>query len=191
MRKAYRGQYLTISRRLDDLYIEAQRRGDLSRTKLWNYRAYRGIEADLRQFCEANVNQQRDAMYRCLDRVFEDVIGASPDRFNHEKYILPYSPRAIIDTAWSGDHFSNRIWRNTEQLADQIRVEAQQVVMGLRSPEIVKRDLMTVYDVGYKQASRLVDTEVSYVLNKANLENYRRLEMTKVTIVNLDVNTCE
>ena len=45
--------------------------------------------------------------------------------------------------------------------------------------------------MSYRQAERLIDTEISYVLNKANLEQYRRLSVGKVTIVNLDVNTCE
>lgn len=90
-----------------------------------------------------------------------------------------------------GENPAARIWKNTNRLADQIRTEAQLVVQGLKSPGQIKRELMHDYDVSFHQAERLIDTEISYVLNKANLEQYRRYGVGKVTIVNLDVNTCE
>lgn len=191
VRQAMRAQYLQVSRRLDQLYAEAQSRGTLSRTKLWNYRAYRDLEADLAQYCEAGSLIQREALTKRLDRVFEDVIGRSVDKFDPGRIVLPYNPRAFIDTAWSGENFSARIWKNTNRLADQIRTEAQLVVQGLKSPSQIKRELMRDYDVSFHQAERLIDTEISYVLNKANLEQYRRYEVGRVTIVNLDVNTCD
>lgn len=191
VRKAYRAQYLQAARRLDELYAEAMTRGTLSRTKLWNYRTYRAMERDLAEFCEAGSVIQREAIEKCLNRVFEEVIGASPEAFRQEKYIVRYDPRAVIDTAWSGESFSTRIWRNTGELAQRIRGECQQIVMGLQSPGTVKKRLMADFDVSFRQASRLVDTEVSYVLNRANIEQYRAEGFNKVTIVNLDVNTCD
>ena len=87
-----------------------------------------------------------------------------------------------------GENPAARIWKNTNRLADQIRTEAQLVVQGLKSPGQIKRELMHDYDVSFHQAERLIDTEISYVLNKANLEQYRRYGVGKVTIINLDVN---
>lgn len=191
VKRALRSQYLQVARRLDSLYAEAQSRGTLSRTKLWNYRAYRDLEAELRQYCEAGAVIQIDAITKACDKVFRDVIGVDVGSVDRGKFILPYSPRAVIDTAWSGESFSTRVWGNTEELARRIRGEAQQMVMGLKSPATVKQQLMKDYDVSFRQASRLVDTELSYVLNKANLEEYRRRGRKKLTITNLDVNTCD
>lgn len=191
VQRAMRSQYLQVARRLDALYAEAQSRGTLSRTKLWNYRAYRDLEAELSHYCEAGSVIQRESLTRALDGVFEDVIGAPVSRFDPKEVVLPYSPRAFIDTAWSGESYSARIWKNTNRLADQIRTDAQLVVQGLKSPGEIKRQLMADFDVSFHQAERLIDTEISYVLNKANLEQYRRFGVGKITIVNLDVNTCE
>ena len=63
--------------------------------------------------------------------------------------------------------------------------------MGDKSLGDVKRQLMRDFDVAWNQADRLVDTEVSYVMNRANLEQYKGYGFRKVEIVNLDVNTCE
>ena len=191
VRRAYRSQYLQAARRLDSLYAEAMRGGELRRTDLWNYLQYRKLEEDLARFCEAGSVIQRDALTKALNGVFKEVIGADPDRFDRGRFILPYSPRAVIDTAWSGESFSSRIWGNTRELAERIRGEAQQMLMGMKDPATVKQELMRDYDVSFKQASRLVDTELSYVLNKANLENYRRRGRRLLMITCLDINTCE
>ena len=191
VRRAYRSQYLQVARGLDQLYAEAQRTGTLSRTKLWNYRRWREMEPQLRRFCEAQNVIQRDAITRALDRVFEDVIGADVERFGQDRFLLRYDPRAVIDTAWSGENYSSRIWGHTSELAERIRTEAQQIVMGEKSPGTVKRQLMRDFDVAYHQAERLVDTEISYVMNRANLEQYKGHGVQKVEIVCLDVNTCE
>lgn len=191
VRRAYRSQYLQVARKLDLLYAEANRTGTLSRTKLWNYKRWRELEADLVKYCEAGHVIQRDAITKALDSVFEDVIGTGVEVFQREKYILPYTPRAVIDTAWSGEHYSERIWKNQQALAARLREDAQQILMGDKSPAEVKRMLQKDYDVSWGNASRLVDTELSYVVNRANAENYRRMGVQKVTIVNLDVNTCE
>lgn len=182
---------MQVSRRLDSLYEEAQRRGTLSRTKLWNYAAYRDLEQELRQYSEIGAVTQIDAITKACDRVFQDVIGVDVEALQRKKYILPYSPRAVIDTAWSGESFSVRVWKNTEELARRIRDEAQQMVLGLKSSGTVKRQLMRDFDVSWKQASRLVDTELSYVLNKAELEDMRRDGFQKVEIICLKSNTCE
>ena len=191
VRKVYRDQYFQVARRLESLYAEANKYGTLSRTKLWNYKRWRELEAELVQYCEYGRLIQRDAITRVLDRVFEDVIGNTVQTFQREKYVLPYSPRAVIDTAWSGEHYSQRIWRNQNELAERIRADAQQIMMGDKSVADVKKMLQHDFDVSYKNASRLVDTELSYVLNRANAVGYERMGVKKITIVNLDVNTCE
>jgi SPP1 gp7 family putative phage head morphogenesis protein len=191
VKRAYRSQYLQTAKNLERLYAEAQSRGTLSRTKLWNYRRWRDMEPKLRQFCEAQGVIQTEKITKALDRVFEDVIGAGVEAFRQDKFLLPYDPRAVIDTAWSGEHYSARVWKNTGELAKRIEAEAQQIVMGDKSLGDVKRQLMRDFDVAWNQADRLVDTEVSYVMNRANLEQYKGYGFRKVEIVNLDVNTCE
>lgn len=192
VKQAYRSQYLQVAKNLDRLYAEAQSRGELSRTKLWNYRRWREMEPQLRKFCEAQNVIQAEKITKALDKVFEEVIGADVESFQRDKFIVSYDPRAVIDTAWSGEHYSERIWRHTGELAERIRAEAQQIVMGDKSPGAVKRQLMADFDVSWNQAERLVDTEISYVLNRANLTKYQRdYGFRKVEIVNLDVNTCD
>ena len=191
MKREYRLHYAQVAKRLDSLYVEAQSRGELSRTKLWNYLSYRDVEKKLSDMVEGGSMIQRDKITKTLNRVFEQTIGASADAFRREKYVLPYDPRSVVDTAWSGDHFSNRLWKNNSRLAEEVRAGCRGIVMGLESPSTIKQRLMRDFDATWSQAERLVDTETSYVFNKANLMNYERRGRQKLTIVCLDVNTCE
>lgn len=192
VRQVLRGQYYQTVRQMESLYAEAQSRGELSRTKLWNYRKWLDQEKRLREFADDFSVFQEKKIRGVMDRVFEDTIGASVDAFRQDKFLLPYDPRAVIDTAWSGEMFSDRIWRNTNALAERIRAEAQQVVLGEKSMGQIKRELMHDFDVAKSDADRLIDTEVSYVMNKANLLQYEKgYGFVKVTITCLDVNTCE
>ena len=191
VKRSLRGQYLQTVRHLEGLYAEAQSRGELGRTKLWNYRRWISMEKQLREFADDFRLYQEEEIRKVLDRVFRETIGADVDSFQQDKFMLSYDPRAVIDTAWSGEHFSQRVWKNTNQLALRIRAEAEQVVLGEKSMGRIKRQLMNDFNVTWSDAERLVDTEISYVLNKANLEEYRRRGRKKLTITNLDVNTCD
>ena len=179
IKQALRREYLRTAKNLESLYAEVQSRGELSRTKLWNYRGWRDTAAELEQFCETGSVIERDAITKCLDKVFEDVIGAPVEEFDRSKFVVRFNPRAIIDTNWSGDNYSSRIWKHNQALAERIRIMAEQVVTG------------TVFNATYAQAKRLVDTEISYVLNRACAERYRAYGVQKVEILNLDVNTCK
>ena len=191
VRAAYRAEYVQVAHRLDSLYAEAMATGELSRTQLWNYLSYVDLEQELSRFCEMGSLIEREKLTTALDKFFLDTIGAPAEQFQRRQFILRYDPRAVIDTAWSGENYSTRIWKHNTRLAQQIRDQAQQMMMGLRSPGEVKRQLMRDFDVTYSQAERLVDTEFSYVLNKANEINYERMDVKKICITTLDVNTCD
>ena len=52
VRQVLRGQYYQTVRQMESLYAEAQSRGELSRTKLWNYRKWLDQEKRLREFAD-------------------------------------------------------------------------------------------------------------------------------------------
>lgn len=191
IKQALRREYLRTAKNLESLYAEVQSRGELSRTKLWNYRGWRDTAAELEQFCETGSVIERDAITKCLDKVFEDVIGAPVEEFDRSKFVVRFNPRAIIDTNWSGDNYSSRIWKHNQALAERIRIMAEQVVTGTVASGDLYRQLQREFNVTYAQAKRLVDTEISYVLNRACIERYRAYGVQKVEILNLDVNTCK
>ena len=85
----------------------------------------------------------------------------------------------ILSYEWSGNNYSTRIWKNTNQLKDVIKEEIlQMIIRGEDSRKIAKR-VSERMDTSYKNAVRLVQTEHSYICTKANEETYKDLGIEK------------
>ncbi len=185
LKKLYRQQYLQVSRELDSLYAEYQRRGELSRTKLWNYAAARRIEESMRDFSGTGVVIEAEKLYKCLDRVFEDTIGVPRDALESVAGMVPrfvpIDKARVIGTAWSGASYSERVWRNREALRERVKIDIEKILTQGKGLQDVRKQLMREFDVSFRQADRLLRTELAYVQNQATLDRYRNIGVKKVT----------
>lgn len=78
----------------------------------------------------------------------------------------------ILAFNWSGTHFSQRIWRNTEILAQSIKDELLVSLLSGRSEAKTARIIKERFNVNSYCAKRLVRTESSYAANAAVFESY-------------------
>ena len=103
IRKLYETQYKKIVVKLEGLMSEVDRGKELSRTKLWNYSRWREMEKSLSSFVTGGSLIEREAVYGCLDKVFENTIGAKVEDLITENFVPNLDPRTVIDSAWSGE----------------------------------------------------------------------------------------
>lgn len=96
----------------------------------------------------------------------------------------------ILRNPWSGEHFSERIWKNTDKLAEQV---IEVVTGGFESGISYKKmanQLAARMEVGKFAASRLIRTEATYMANAAEIESYKEAEIEKYMFVaTLDMRT--
>lgn len=83
----------------------------------------------------------------------------------------------ILKTNWSGEHFSKRVWGNTQALADGLKNDMLVGIMAGKSEDKMAEDIMNRCSVGAFEARRLVRTETTYISNKAELEGYKELDI--------------
>lgn len=83
----------------------------------------------------------------------------------------------ILKTNWSGEHFSKRVWGNTQALADGLKNDMLVGIMAGKSEDKMTEDIMNRCSVGAFEARRLVRTETTYISNKAELEGYKELDI--------------
>lgn len=81
--------------------------------------------------------------------------------------------REIIEYPYAGAMFSDRIWRNKDQLLNYINDDLVKGIIKGSSIQNMSKDLMNRCNTLYYQAERLVRTETNYVLNTAHLNGYR------------------
>lgn len=98
----------------------------------------------------------------------------------------------ILKTKFAGANYSERIWKNTDKLADSLQeVIGKAVALG-QSPEVTARMIRERFGVSQYAAMRLVRTETSYFENLATVESYKEMGIEKFQfIATLDMRTSD
>ncbi|MCM1564914.1 MAG: minor capsid protein [Dehalobacter sp.] len=98
----------------------------------------------------------------------------------------------ILKNPWSGEHFSSRVWKNTDVLAEKI---TEVVTAGFQSGAGIRKmtlELENMSNLGKMAAARLVRTETTYMANAAEMESYKEAEIEEyIYIATLDNRTSE
>lgn len=144
-------------------------------------------DAELELSTRAYVNTIREAYYRTLFDIQKGVgyafdFAAMPRR----------TIEAILRRPWSGEHFSRRIWGNTDELARTLTEVITGGIMSGASIRDMRRQLEERFDVAKHAANRLLRTETTYFANAAEMEAYEEAEIDRYRFVaTLDLRTSQ
>lgn len=98
----------------------------------------------------------------------------------------------LLKRKWEGSSFSDRIWSNTQHLAETVKDELMLNFLTGRTEDEASKAIMERYQVGYNQARRLVRTESAYVANEMDADAYEEAGIMHYMIVaTLDLKTSE
>ncbi|MDR3051456.1 MAG: minor capsid protein [Oscillospiraceae bacterium] len=81
--------------------------------------------------------------------------------------------REIMKNPWSGENYSERVWKNKQALEDALVEDVTAGFLSGKSYEQTARDIADRMGVGYSNAERLVRTESNYMANAAEIEGYK------------------
>lgn len=103
--------------------------------------------------------------------------------------VLPESRiKQVLNTKWRGEHFSSRIWGNTQNLVTELRQNMlESFLTGEGEREAVAR-IQERFGVTESKARRLIRTESTYVCGQAELEGYRNSAVERYEYASLDDN---
>lgn len=98
----------------------------------------------------------------------------------------------VLSTRWSGKNFSQRIWENTNDLAEAVKEE---VLLNLLTGRPLKKAQDSINDrfrTGASNARRLMRTESCYVCNQLHLKGYEACGVEKyIYLAILDLKTSQ
>lgn len=80
--------------------------------------------------------------------------------------------RMALDTGWSGQSYSKRIWNTTDRLAQMLEKEITASYLSGKTNRVIAQEIADRFSAAYRDAERLVRTETSYVANRAAVEEY-------------------
>lgn len=96
----------------------------------------------------------------------------------------------ILKNPWSGKHFSKRIWKNTDILAEKLTEIITGGFMSGKSYYKMAKELEEYAEYGKYAAMRVVRTETTYMVNMAEIESYKECGIGKyIYVATLDLRT--
>lgn len=132
------------------------------------------------------------SMTNTLTSTYSDTYKTLVDDLKFKSHVDMDRVKKVLGYDWSGSNYSDRIWSNTEALAKTIKNE---VLMGINQGinyKTMSTRIADKFNTAYKNAERLVRTEVNYIHNQATADSYKDAGIEKYQFVaTLDHRTSE
>lgn len=93
--------------------------------------------------------------------------------------IDPKHIQKVLDMNWSGKHYSERIWENTERVAEAVEEQMLEGILTGKSELDMAKDIHTEFQKGEMNSRRLVRTESAHVNGQIDLESYKDAEIER------------
>lgn len=98
----------------------------------------------------------------------------------------------LLKSRWSGENYSDRIWDNTQELAQTLKKELLVNLMTGRTDREAAEIISKKFAQSASKARRLVRTESNYVCNQIHLDSYQECEIEHyIFVATLDLRTSE
>lgn len=178
-RQALEKAYKQIENYLNALYVQINYGGadKITRTQLWQYSKYLELEQQIRKELNNVAIQQIEDIKEVTQRVFEETLETDLEELlgtsKHYSINSESLMKQNLNSAWSGLDYSKRVWINTNELAERLKNDINDMIVLGKSPNQIKEALMWDFNTAYDVADRLVRTEASYAFNSANMASYK------------------
>lgn len=157
----------------------------------------------LKESININIAQVADVQLRDINTLFIDNIKQAyySTMYDIQKGIgigfsfaeMPTSRiKEILKQDWSGKHYSERVWKNNEVLAQKLQETLLSGFMSGKSYRRMAKELEDLSDLGKFASERLIRTECTYIANQGEIESYKECSIEKyVYVAILDLRTSE
>lgn len=82
-----------------------------------------------------------------------------------------------IRERWLGQNYSERIWANKNRMLMNLEQTLSQEFVRGRNPREVSKDFADKMNTSYRNAQRLIRTELNYISNKGSMKAYKESEV--------------
>lgn len=175
--KRYKQVNKILEKEIDNLYIRLLAQGELSINNLYSYGKYFEMQNKIKDILiklgaeEKNIIQLGllDA-YKSTFLTTNKIISNVDTSFT---IINEQAMKQIVNTAWAKKHFSESIWDNKQTLIKLLDREITSVIGTGKSKDIAVKNVMDITGRGFRDADRIIRTELNHITNEAQKESYK------------------
>ena len=121
-----------------------------------------------------------DSAKNALTSVYRDTFIEVTEDLGINAIVSRDKIKAVLDRPWSGANFSERLWSNTDKLAQTVKQEiVNGMIQGINLQTMIKRVSERFETAKKNDVERLLRTEVNYTLNQATLDGYKEAGIEK------------
>ena len=157
------------------------------------------INKSINKLINAIASRERDEIDKTMRKVYESS-------YHHAVYEaarmsgldLQTGPidegalETILNKKWSGQNYSERVWNNTQKVADAIKEELMIGALTGKTEKEMTDSINEQFLSGRNRARRLVRTESSYIHNEAHFQAYKDYGIEEYRFVaTLDLRTSQ
>lgn len=157
------------------------------------------IDKSINRLINAVASKERDAIDKTMRKVYESS-------YHHAVYEaarmsgldLQTGPidegalETILKKKWSGQNYSERVWNNTQKVADSLKEEFMIGALTGKTEKEMTDSINEQFLSGRNKARRLVRTESSYIHNEAHFQAYKDYGIEEYRFVaTLDLRTSQ
>lgn len=157
------------------------------------------IDKSINRLINAVASRERDAIDKTMRKVYESS-------YHHAVYEaarmsgldLQTGPidegalETILKKKWSGQNYSERVWNNTQKVADALKEELMIGALTGKTEKEMTDSINEQFLSGRNKARRLVRTESSYIHNEAHFQAYKDYGIEEYRFVaTLDLRTSQ
>lgn len=174
-RKSYIRSFRRLNADIDALYAEILSRGieDMTRTDLYNLQKYAALRDKIAKEIEGLAIEDNEKLTKLLDDIAVETYKSNLKEMGIDFSMLSeQQAKAIASQNWTGVRFSDRIWGNANDFNSRVMSDIEEMVIGGKSPDQLKKKLMEDFSIKFHEADRLIRTEASHAYNSAALQSY-------------------
>lgn len=151
---------------------------------------YRAGKVTRLEALELNIEYQLGLMNQSLQKSFDRYLKETAQyayrkisNGNSKSTLNQPSLEKLVKTPFRGKNYSESLWGNTDDLANDLKKVLTQGFVRGSGPADMARELRKKYNVARSRAEAIVRTDGTAVVNNATLQRYKEFGLTKYQFV--------
>lgn len=149
--------------------------GQIKRSDLYKYNHLKNLQAKMNSILKTLGGTIEEFASGNMENAFKENYSDILKSLGEKGFDLPNKKlmEEILKKPWFGGNFSDRLWGNTEKLAQILNSELRQGLQQGKTTTEVAAKIATLMQSSFNSAHRLVRTETMHYLNQSSLEAYK------------------
>ena len=194
--KEYQRLQREVIRDMENIYmkiIQEQASGEVLVSHLYAFTNYYSQLAQIQQ----QLIQMGSKDIELIDKSFTELYKANGNLVS-KQFNLPFDPTTetvqnAVHKIWCNDKltWSDRVWKNSNNLLNRINATVVDAVARGVNPDKLTENLMLDFGVSFHNASRIVRTELTYVMNQSTADAAKDAGCEKYQILEEQAGACD